>query len=177
MRSEVGKAYLLTGEPRIGKTTALKKVIESIGINHCGGFYTEQVCVQGERCGFRLVTLDGQVGTMADVNLDSPLRVGKYGVVLDSLEDIGLAAIYNALVSKRFIVIDEIGPMQLYSNKFKQAVIDVLKSTCPLLGTVFCRPYPWLDKLKQQNDIELYKLTLDNRNEAPQTLIETLQTL
>jgi nucleoside-triphosphatase len=173
----VGKAYLLTGEPRIGKTTALKKVIDGIGVKRCGGFYTEEVCVQGERCGFRLVTLDGQIGTMADVNSDSPLRVGRYGVVLDSLEDIGLAAVYKTLSSKSLIVIDEIGPMQLFSDKFKLAILDVLKSTCPLLGTVFCRPDPWLDELKRQNDVELYQLTLDNRNEAPKTLIETLQAL
>ncbi len=123
----MGKAYLLTGEPRIGKTTALKRVIDGIGVKRCGGFYTEEMCVQGERRGFRLVTLDGQIGTMADVNSDSPLRVGRYGVVLNILEDIGLAAVYKTLSTKSLIVIDEIGPMQLYSNKFKLAILDVLK--------------------------------------------------
>ena len=173
----MGKAYLVTGEPRIGKTTALKKIIDGMGNKRCGGFYTEEVRSGGERCGFRLITLDGLTGMVADVNSKSELRVGKYGVVLDSLENIGLPAIYKILSSTGLIVIDEIGPMQLYSDKFKQAVVDVLKSALPLLGTIVCRSHPWLDELKQQSGVELYHLTLDNRNKVPKTLIETLQTL
>ena len=58
-RSVNMKAYLLTGEPRVGKTTALKKIIAALGFERCGGFYTAEVCALGERCGFRLITLDG----------------------------------------------------------------------------------------------------------------------
>ena len=98
-------------------------------------------------------------------------------MVLDTLENIGLPAIYKILSSTGLIVIDEVGPMQLYSDKFKQAVIDVLNSKLPLLGTIVSRSHPWLDELKQQSSVELYHLTLDNRDEVPKLLIETLQTL
>ncbi len=44
----MGKAYLLTGEPQVGKTTAVKKIIDGIGVERCGGFYMEEVRTQGD---------------------------------------------------------------------------------------------------------------------------------
>lgn len=161
------KAYLLTGEPRIGKTTALKKIIEALGFERCGGFYAIEVCTKGERCGFRLVTLDGQSGTLADVTFSGPLKIGKYGVCLQFLEDIGLTAVSFALVSKSFVVVDEIGPMQLCSPLFKLAVMDVLTSSVPLVGTIFSGSDSWANELKQRDDVELYTLTHDLRTNHP----------
>ncbi len=168
-------AYLLTGEPRVGKTTALKKIIAALGFERCGGFYTTEVCALGQRCGFRLITLDGQAGTLADVTLSGPLKVGKYGVCLQPLEDIGLTAVSQALVSKSFVIIDEIGPMQLCSSLFKLAVMDVLTSSVPLIGTIFAGSDPWSDALKQRSDIELYTVTHENRDEVPRMLSNILE--
>ncbi len=170
------KAYLLTGEPRIGKTTALKAIIDGLGADRCGGFYTQEMCAAGERYGFRVVTLDGQIGMLADITYkDVPLKIGKYGVVLPFLETVALAAVSQALVSKRFVIVDEIGPMQLHSPLFKLAVMDVLTSSVPLVGTVFAGSDPWSDALKQRDDVELFPLTHENRDEVPQTLINTLK--
>jgi nucleoside-triphosphatase len=170
----VGIAHLLIGEPRVGKTTALKKVIEGIGAERCGGFYTEEQRTMGQRYAFQLVTLDGQRGVLADVAYNYPLKVGKYGVTLQALESIGLASIYDALASKQFIIIDEIGPMQLLSEKFKQTVIEVLDSPVPLIGTIFAGSHPWTDELKKRDSVKLYPLTIDNREMVPQALIENL---
>jgi nucleoside-triphosphatase len=171
------KAYLLTGEPKGGKTTALKKIIDGLGLERCGGFYTQELCAAGERYGFRLVVLGGPIGTLADITYHVPLKVGKYGVVLPFLENIGLAAVSQALVSKSFVVIDEIGPMQMCSPLFKLAVMDVLTSSIPLIGTIFTGSDPWSDELKQRSDVVLFPLTEDNRNEVPKTLIETLKSI
>lgn len=168
------KAYLLTGEPRIGKTTTLKKIIDGLGLEHCGGFYTQELCAAGERCGFRLVVLGGPVGTLADITYNVPLKVGRYGVVLPFLENVALAAVSQALTSKSFVVIDEIGPMQMCSSLFKLAVMDVLTSSVPLVGTIFSGSDPWLDELKQRSDVELHLLTRENRNEMPKVLIDTI---
>ena len=166
---------MLTGEPRVGKTTALKKIVNSLGDDRCGGFYTEELCAANERYGFRIRTLDGQTGTLADIAYtNTSLKVGRYGVVLPFLENVGLAAVSNALTSKEFVVIDEIGPMQMFSAKFQQAVLDVLKSSVPLLGSI-SESSVWLSELTGYREIELFILTEDNRNEIAQTLIEALR--
>jgi nucleoside-triphosphatase len=171
----MSSAFLLTGEPGIGKTTALKKIIDAIGLEQCGGFYTEELRAQRVRTGFQIVTLNGQVGVIADMDSSSSIRVGKYRVNLQDLEAVGVAAIYKAIEDKHFIVIDEIGPMQLYSEKFKQAVIDALNSLCPLVGTVVLRPYPWVNELRQNKKVNLFELTADNRESMVQKLLFALR--
>ncbi len=161
----------------MGKTTALKKVIDGLGSARCGGFYTEQMRAANEVYGYQIVTLDGQTGTLADVAYDSPHRVGKYGILLPFFEHTGLISLSRALVSKRLVVIDEIGPMHLCSSLFQSVITDVLASAFPLLGTIYSGPgkYPWLDEIKQRDDVTVYELTDVNRDSLPQTLIEILR--
>jgi nucleoside-triphosphatase len=163
-------AYLLTGKPQSGKTTTIKTLIERIGIEHCGGFYTEEIRVRETRVGFRLVTLDGQTGIFAHVNSKSSFRIGRYGVNLGCLESLGIAAIKKAVETKKLIVIDEIGPMELYSEQFKRTVMDVFISSSLFLATIALKPHPWLDTLKQYEGAMLYTLTSDNQD----TIIDTL---
>lgn len=172
----MSRAYLLTGKPGIGKTRAIKKIIDALGMERCGGFYTEEVRVQGTRVGFRLVTLDRQQGLFAHVDAASQLRVGRYGVNLDCLESLGLAALYEAMATKDLVVLDEIGPMELYSDLFKRAITDVLNGPRPLLGTIALKSKPWLDAMKQHERVELYTLTVDNRDTLVETVTRILHT-
>jgi nucleoside-triphosphatase len=177
MIQEMNTAYLLIGDPKAGKTTTIKKIIDIIGVEHCGGFYTEEIRNQETRIGFRLVTLDGHSGILAHVNYAGPIRVGRYGVNLDFLESIGVATIYEAMATKDLIVIDEIGPMELHSDKFKRMIMDVLNCPQPLLATIASRSNLWLDTIKQHRSVELYQLTLDNRNNMVDKLTLLLKTI
>lgn len=166
-------AHLLTGEPGIGKTTALKRIVQLVGSERCGGFYTEEIRVDGVRTGFRIVTLDGVTGTIADVTSTSELRVGKYGVDLASLEKVGVGSITRAVANRMYVVIDEIGPMQLFSEPFKHAVLAVLNSPKVLFGTVVQRPYPWADDLKLRSEVRIHTITIENRDSiADQVALE-----
>jgi nucleoside-triphosphatase len=164
-------AYLLTGKPGIGKTTTIKTLIERIGLEHCGGFYTEEIRAQDTRVGFRLVTLDGQTGIFAHVNSRSSSRIGRYGVNLDCLEALGIAAIKKAVETKKLVVIDEIGPMEVYSEQFKRTVMDVFNCSSLFLATIALKPHPWLDTLKQYEGAMLYTLTSDNQDKIIDTLV------
>jgi nucleoside-triphosphatase len=66
--------YLVTGEPQAGKTTLTRKVMSAMGKEACGGFYTEEIRVQGARTGSKLVTLDGQSSLLAHIHSKSPLQ-------------------------------------------------------------------------------------------------------
>jgi nucleoside-triphosphatase len=171
----MGMAYLLTGEPGVGKTTVLKKVVSTLGVDSCGGFYTEEIRnADGIRTGFRLTTLENQTVTVADVHSSSPIRVGRYGVDLEGFKVIGVQSIYAALSHKQFVVVDEIGPMQLYLAQFKQAIEDILHSDKDLIGTIVLRSHPWADDLKQLPNVQLFPLTYDNREYVVQQLVDTL---
>jgi len=165
---------LLTGEPKIGKTTALMKIISLVGEENCGGFFTEEVRNESGRIGFKVRTINGQEGMIADVNSTSTLRVGKYGVNLDVFENVGIKSIYDALKDKKYVIIDEIGPMQLFSEPFKCALLEAVKSSKTIIGTIVFRPYEWADDFKLRENVQLLELSMDNRDDVPSNVQEML---
>lgn len=162
--------YLLTGQPGTGKTSLIKQAIAGLK-GKAGGFYTEEIKSQGARQGFRLVTLDGQTAVLAHLYFHSPHRVSKYGVDLESLDKIGVAAINQAVQECDLVVIDEIGKMELFSAKFREAVLGILKSQKRLLGTIMLSPNPCADAIKRQPQVNLVTVTRNNH----QTVLEGLR--
>lgn len=119
---------LISGEPRVGKTTALKKIIQMIGEANCTGFYTEEIRDKFDRVGFDCVSLDGRRKRIADVNFHSDITMGRYGIDIDAFEDLALKAINDSYSSSKIIIIDEIGPIQLLSTKFRQEINNIMTS-------------------------------------------------
>ena len=54
-------------EPRIGKTTMIKQLINAIGPDLCGGFYTEEITNSSGRIGFKCVSVCGESVEIAHV--------------------------------------------------------------------------------------------------------------
>jgi nucleoside-triphosphatase len=165
--------YLLTGLPGTGKTSLIIQVASGMK-GRAGGFYTEEIRSQGVRQGFRLVTLEGQSAVLSHINFKSPYRVGKYGVDVDSLDRVGVAALNQALREGELVVIDEIGKMELLSVKFREAVENILKSGKRLLGTIMLSPHPYADAIKRQPQVHLVTVTRDNHQPVLAELREWL---
>jgi nucleoside-triphosphatase len=153
--------YLLTGQPGTGKTTIIKQAVAELK-GKAGGFYTEEIRSQGVRQGFRLVTLDGKTAVLAHLYFHSPYRVSKYGVDVESLDKVGVAAIDQAVRERDLVVIDEIGKMELFSAKFRETVLGILKSQKRLLATIMLSPNPCADAIKRQPQVNLVTLTRAN---------------
>jgi nucleoside-triphosphatase len=104
--------------------------------------------------------------------------VGKYHVNLQELEEIGAKAIADATEKAAVVAIDEIGPMELYSQNFKQAVAQALESSKPLLAVVHAKAKdPLIAQAKQRGDAQLFVVTLANRDDLPQQLTDQLAAL
>ena len=167
------KKYLLSGEPGCGKTTIIKGALA--GVEHtAGGFYTEEIRESGVRRGFEIVTLDGKHATMAHVDIRSPYRVSKYGVDVDSVDRLAVPSLREAISGCDIVVIDEIGKMELFSDSFKDAVTEALDSDRKVLGTIMLAPHLWADSVKQRADVEVIRVTRENRGEIAGMLMEWL---
>jgi nucleoside-triphosphatase len=167
------KAYLLSGEPGCGKTTLIKEVLAKAN-KSAGGFYTEEIRVQGGRQGFKIVTLDGKTAVLAHTSVHSPNRVSKYGVDIDNMDKTAIPALKEAIKSKDIVVIDEIGKMELFSPSFKDAVIEALQSKKKVLGTIMLASHPWADKIKERPEVEVIKVTRFNRGEVIKQVLDWL---
>jgi nucleoside-triphosphatase len=165
--------FLLTGQPGSGKTRLIKQVVDSLEVK-AGGFYTEEIKSRGVRQGFRLVTLDGEETVLSHLYFKSPYRVSKYGVDVESLDKIGVAAIERAAKDCQLVVIDEIGKMELLSARFRKAVSNILNSGRRLLATIMLNPNPCADAIKALPQVKLVTLTRSNHYEVRAELQEWL---
>jgi len=167
---------LLTGRPGCGKTTLIKRVVSNLA-RRAGGFYTEEIREGRTRAGFKIVTLDGEEAVFAHVDLKTPEHVGKYGLDLSALERIGVGAVHQALQARRLVVIDEIGPMEIRSLIFQDAVNEALDSEVPLLATIFARPLPFTEAIKSRPDVTLIEVRPDKRERLVSELSDRIREL
>ncbi|MDQ7828605.1 MAG: NTPase [Armatimonadota bacterium] len=167
----MAEIFLITGRPGVGKTTLIRRLAEWLG-PRAGGFYTDEVRHGGTRVGFRLTTLDGRSAVFAHVDFAgrSPHRVGRYGVDLAVLEEIGVAAIRHAASRGQIVVVDEIGKMELLSAAFRQALEEVARGSAPLLATITAVPHPWADAFKRHPRTVIHVLTPANRDRVEEAV-------
>lgn len=168
--------YLLTGRPGTGKTSLIKQAVAELGVS-AGGFYTEEIRDKGTRLGFKLVTLDGEEVVLAHVSIHSPYRVGKYGVDVEGLERVGVAALRRAAAGAQLVIVDEIGKMELFSAAFRESILAIISSGKRVLGTIMLAPNPWADAIKRLPQVKLVELTKTNREQARDDLRGWLATI
>ena len=159
---DMSQRVLLTGRPGCGKTTLIKRIVKNLS-QRAAGFYTEEIRERGNRVGFKIVTLDGDEVVFAHVDFKTPERLGKYGLDLSALETVGVKAVRDAVPAQQLVVIDEIGPMEIRSMFFREAVNDALDSEVPLLATIFARPLPFTNAIKSRSNVTLIEVRADNR--------------
>lgn len=126
------------------------------------------------RIGFEIRDLStDEAGVLAHVNRATGPRIGKYRVNDEDLDKIGAGAILSAIKDADLIIIDEVGPMELTSMRFKEAVRAALACGKPVLGTVHRNAQdPLVTGIKSTAGIEVIEVTYRNREDLLGTLVE-----
>jgi len=168
---------LIRGKPGCGKSTLIQKMINLMQQKgmQIGGISTPELR-EGQRLGFEIVDMmTDERGILAHKNqLDGP-RVSQYRVNLNDLENIGVKGIKKALEKNvDFIVIDEIGKMELVSSAFQEVVWEALELQ-KVLGTIGQISHPFVTKVYNREDLKVYTLTPQNRELIFAELRELLQ--
>ncbi len=114
----------LTGKPRVGKTTLVKRLVERFP-DRFFGFYTQEVIQDGKRVGFEVRDLEGNGKVFAHIGITSAYRVGKYGIDLNAFESIALPSMSDVKPG-RILLVDEVGKMELLSQKFLNKLHELL---------------------------------------------------
>jgi len=157
------KNILITGLPGIGKTTLIKKIFEELKELHLAGFYTEEIREEGIRKGFELISFNGRKGLLSHIDIESPHRVGKYKVDIKSFEDF-LSSISFLGPATRFIIIDEIGKMECFSDRFRKLLKECLDSEKRVIATIARKGTGFIKEIKKRQDIKVFEMTRSNRD-------------
>jgi nucleoside-triphosphatase len=109
------------------------------------------------------------------VDIKGPPRVSRYGVNLRDLEQIGVAALRRAVAESDYVVVDEIGKMELFSDEFRQTVTEAIRSDKAVVGTVMKSGNRWVDELKNLSGVTVLEVTPENREQMVPQVMELLQ--
>lgn len=153
---------LITGAPAVGKTTLIRRLVSELDRLRCAGFYTAEIREGGMRKGFELVGLDGQKQLLAHVALDSPCRVGRYGVDVNGLDRF-LETIDFSPSKADVAIVDEIGKMEMFSKKFRLLLDALFASDQQLVATIAAKGPEAIQRLKRRRDVILIEVTRSNR--------------
>jgi nucleoside-triphosphatase len=169
----------ITGLPGAGKTHALRRVIEMLESEEktIGGMLTEPIMENDVRKGFKVLNwMSKEERILAHEDFDSNITVGKYGIDLEALENIGVKAIESATESAEVIIIDEVGKMEVESTKFVDAVKAALDTDKPLILTLHKKSRnPLLQDIRRRDDVRILEVTPINRNLLPYKIIKLLK--
>lgn len=168
------KNILFTGRPGVGKTTAIRYVVDQLHTSEIAGFWSREIREKGRRVGFAIETISGRTGILAHVDLDHGPKVSKYRVNIEDIDSIIVSELEKARESGRIIIIDEIAKMELYSQNFEDEVRRCL-DTKRVVGTIQDRRHPFLDEVKSRSDVILFELTVLNRDRIPMQVLRLLR--
>ncbi|MGG3840493.1 nucleoside-triphosphatase [Paenibacillus thiaminolyticus] len=103
------------------------------------------------------MSVNGESVEIANVESPSKTRIGRYGIDIEKFENFAIKVLQDAVSSKKIIVIDEIGLMQMLSASFQKIVQDIVSDNRIVLGTISSDSHPEIGQ------IQICKGTKDNR--------------
>ena len=172
---------LITGSPGVGKSTVLLKTVELLRRrgHTVGGMVTTEARDGGRRIGFRVVNLrTGQEGWLARTDSDQGVRFGRYRINATDLENVGVAAVLQALSDEEVSVlaIDEVGPMELTNQRFRQVIERCKRTMKAVIATVHHSSRDsLLRELREAPGARVVTVTLANREKLPEKLLEMVE--
>lgn len=154
---------LVSGLPGCGKTTLVEKLLTQPGL--CArGFVTREIRESGHRVGFRILGLSGAEEVLAHTGIESGHRVGKYHVDIRALEKMLQSEFGEGLPP--IAIIDEIGKMELLSQRFRSTIRELWDSDKIVVATVMSARNALCDRLKTDKNTVVHNLNHNNRDQV-----------
>jgi len=157
----------ITGASGSGKSTLVQMIIEEMDLK-IEGIRTPEISENKRRVGFKLVNVaTNEEGILAHVEQDEGPELSKYKVNMKDLEKFTEKCLKDISSETDLVVIDEIGTMELFSDKFEYAVIELLESDIPVLAVLHRNYISKFDKYgtvyQLEDNFEKVKLDIENR--------------
>ncbi len=103
-----------------------------------------------------------------------PLRSDGIAFDVPAFVRVAVPALEEAFPGRGVVVIDEIGQMELYSDRFARAVLRLFEQDLPLVATVHVRPHPVTDSLKGQPGVTMLTVEREAQEELLGRIIAQL---
>jgi len=165
----------VTGAPGVGKTTLIQRIHQHYKTKglRIAGITTHEVREGDQRVGFRITNLSsGAEGWLARLDDGAGPRIGKYTVVSRDLELIGVGGLREATERPDDLaLVDEIGPMEMTSSAFRDAVTKLLSQEGFVIAAVkYGSHYPEVEGASETAETVNMEVLRNNREEVFQRI-------
>jgi nucleoside-triphosphatase len=173
---------LLTGEPGVGKSTIISKVVNTIGITP-QGFNTlaQSPVILGEVPESNFQYNEGiYIVPYGDTPLSGMPPVGernrnkrKATAFPGTFDTLGVKILTDSQ-DAGLIIMDELGFMENKALLFQQKVLQILNSDATVLGVIKPKQTPFLDAIRALSSVEVIEVTENKRDDIPSQIISML---
>jgi nucleoside-triphosphatase len=123
--------------------------------------------------GFEAILSNGEKGIFAHKEkILSKYAVGDYQVDLEMIDKLFTVNILSELKEpRRLLIVDEIGRMEMLSERFVQAIDALFEANVSVLATIR-QGDSWAEKYKTHPGVTVIEVTEQNRERLPEELVE-----
>ena len=121
------KIWGVTGRTGTGKTKVINTLYYRLSSENIsmGGILTRDIRKYGKRTGIEIMNIStGITFELADIDRKIGPRLQKFRINKDNIDNLIIDELYQSSTKAELLIIDMIGPMELFSNKF----CDLLQS-------------------------------------------------
>ena len=164
------KHVFLTGDIRVGKSTAINKALAELN-EKVGGFRTAGIDYRNGRWS-NLVLFKATEKLETGHIVAHQNKSSRKEVFLEVFDTYGPQFLEE---TNRITIMDEVGFLESKSEKFCSAILETLNSDTHVLGVIRNIHTPFLDKIRNRDDVILITITEDNRDEIPRNIVKIIR--
>jgi len=170
---------IITGPPRCGKSTLISRLIDYYRKENLNiyGFSTPEVRKGGIRIGFDIIDINsGKKIPLARAGIyNTKFKLGKYSVFIKEFNKYLNESLNIEENHLDILIIDEIGKMELFSEKFQEFIKRSFNSETQIIATIGEKiKHPIKNYILNLPKVMLFNLTRKNQQEVFQEIISQI---
>ncbi len=154
----------LTGDIQVGKSTIINKILNGFN-GTIGGFRTTPYIVNNSR-NFIMESLNSDIKYDELPLICEQKSNAKTKPIIKTFEEFGVEILKDCIKNPpNIIVMDELGVFETGADNFQKYVFQCLALPIPVLGVIKAKQSPFLDKIRNMDNVLIFNITIENRNE------------
>ena len=168
--------FFITGNLHVGKSTLINWILDNCSFSDIAGFRTSRYYNNKKLEGFYIEDIRNKSENPKDKFIGRCINKDNWVSIPSTFDDYGVEILKGALeINPRLIVMDELGFFENEADEFQEMVLRVLDSEIPVLGVLKQKQTPFLDKIRNRDDVNLITISPDNRDEMCLVLAERIE--
>ena len=172
------KIWGVTGRTGTGKTKVINTLYYRLSSENIsmGGILTRDIRKYGKRTGIEIMNIStGITFELADIDRKIGPRLQKFRINKDNIDNLIIDELYQSSTKAELLIIDMIGPMELFSNRFCDLLQSLLNEDKKILCAIQTKfDHPIIKEIKKSANLELHDLNDKHKVEVIDSIYKSI---